>query len=186
MAARFSDNPGLQAVRLAIADWIARESLDGLPEDGLLAGVAERLVAAGLPLTRMVIGTDTLHPVIEGTVFRWDAGRGVITEKYDRVQRQVSREARSASPFFHLYETGSQILRRRLEGPHHRPGEFPVLDRVRGDGGSDYVAFLLRFGEAAAVGEDVGDLFGIRPIALVHSIGHVAHGRLQVPFSERK
>lgn len=123
---------GLDAARLALADWIARESLAGLAEEGLLAGAAARLQEAGLPLTRMVIATDTLHPVIEGVVFRWHADRGVVTEKYDRVDNPVSPEIWSASPSFHLYDTGGPTLRRRLEDPHHGPGEFPVLETSLG------------------------------------------------------
>jgi adenylate cyclase len=144
---------GLDAARLARADGIARESLAGLAEEHLLAGAAARLLEAGLELTRVVIATDTLHPVIEGVVFRWHPARGVVTEKYDRVDNPVSPESWSASPFFQLYDTGGPTLRRRLEDPHYVPGEFPVLETVRGDGGTDYLAVFLRFGDGAAVGD---------------------------------
>ena len=143
----------LAAARLALAEWIARQCLAGLTEEDLLAGVAERLVAAGLPVMRMAIGTDTLHPVIEGVVFRWQAGGGVVTEKYDRPQTPLTEEAWSTSPFFRLYKSGEPLLRRDLESPHYRAAEFPVLDELRREGGTDYVALFLRFGENAAVGD---------------------------------
>ena len=55
-----------------IIDWIVRRGLDGATrESDLLPAFCERCNAAGLPVTRALALIDTLHPVHEGTVFRW-------------------------------------------------------------------------------------------------------------------
>ena len=50
--------------RFAVAQWLARESLAGRTPEALLAGLAERLDAAGPPLLRATATLQTLDPVI--------------------------------------------------------------------------------------------------------------------------
>ena len=54
-----------------ISDWIIRRGLKGAEETDLLREFCEKCNAAGLPITRALVIIDTLHPVHEGTVFRW-------------------------------------------------------------------------------------------------------------------
>ena len=54
-----------------ISDWIIRRGLEGGQETDLLTRFSEKCNAAGLPLARALVIIDTLHPVHEGTVFRW-------------------------------------------------------------------------------------------------------------------
>ena len=143
----------LVTARLNLADWIARQSLAGQPEPELLAGLAERLVAAGIPLIRIAVGGDTLHPVAEGIGFRWRAGQAVVSEQYDRDDNLVPSEAWLRSPFNKLYETRMPMLRRRLEDPHFAPDEFPMLVEFREEGGTDYLALFIGYGERAAIGD---------------------------------
>ena len=49
-----------------VGAWVTEAGLMGMPETELLSGFCERLVAAGLPLTRAIVIIDTLHPVYEG------------------------------------------------------------------------------------------------------------------------
>src|SRR3546814_10940946 len=57
-----------------IAEWLQRTALRGVPSQELVGGLGERMIAAGIPLSRMTAMVDTLHPVHEGSVFRWIAG----------------------------------------------------------------------------------------------------------------
>jgi len=54
-----------------IADWVVRRGLEGAPATYLLPAFCEKCNAAGLVISRALVIIDTLHPVHEGTVFRW-------------------------------------------------------------------------------------------------------------------
>jgi hypothetical protein len=56
----------------ALASWIANVGLEGSAETTLIEGFCGRAVAAGLPLARAIVFVDTLHPIYEGWVFRWE------------------------------------------------------------------------------------------------------------------
>jgi BNR repeat-like domain len=48
--------------------------LAGTSETDIVSGFCERCVAAGFPLARTTVLIDTLHPVLEGRLFRWGFG----------------------------------------------------------------------------------------------------------------
>jgi adenylate cyclase len=130
--------------------WLAAAGLSGQRELNLLQGFCERVVAAGLPLGRAVLGLDTLHPVLEGRVFHWERdGAGPTESEYGRLDPDSSEEKWVQSPFHQLYETGAGMLRRRLG---NEPLEFPVLEELRQRGMTDYVAMVHRFGTEGAIG----------------------------------
>jgi adenylate cyclase len=135
---------------LPLLAWIADAGLSGRRELDLLQGFCERACAAGLPLRRAVFGVDTLHPVLEGRIFHWQAdGAAPQESEYGRTNPGASDVAWRQSPFFRLYESGAPTLRRRLPVP---PGEFPVLDELGERGMTDYVAIVNRFGADGAIG----------------------------------
>jgi adenylate cyclase len=126
-----------------VAAWLAGQ--DNVPAEAaaLLAGLCERLVAAGVPITRVSAGLSTLHPQLSGRQFIWRRdearvaaipyGRGVERSS-DYRESPVRALHRSAGP-----------LRRRLEGPE-RQLDFPLLEALAAEGATDYLAMALRFG----------------------------------------
>jgi adenylate cyclase len=141
------DNPALR-----ISRKIADAALAGAREDKLLETFCTLLVLDGVPLARAVLGADTLHPVLEGRVFEWNASAPNVRQaEYGRSADAEENERWTHSPFYALAETNSGLLRRRLAGPDARL-DFPVLEEVAARGMTDYVAMLTRFGESAAIG----------------------------------
>ena len=139
-----------QASFLPLIEWIAAAGLSGRRELDLLQGFCERMVGVGLPLSRAVIGVDTLHPVLEGRVFHWERdGAGPTQSEYGRLDPDSSDEKWLQSPFHRLYETGATTFRRRLRSEEP---EFPVLEELRQRGLTDYVAMVNRFGADGAIG----------------------------------
>ena len=53
-----------------VAKWVTEAGLTGMTELELLHGFCHRLVAEGMPVARVNIVIDTLHPIHEGRVFR--------------------------------------------------------------------------------------------------------------------
>ena len=138
-----------------IGAWVTAAGLAGATEPDLLRGFCERAVAAGLPLARAVVLIDTLHPVHEGRVFRWRRDpapdeRTVV--EYGRTS-EGSEHAESwrRSPFHHLLETGGSALRRHLA--RGDPADFPILEELRAQGQTDYLALVHRFAADGVIGE---------------------------------
>jgi adenylate cyclase len=135
---------------LPLIAWLAQAGLAGRRELELLQGFCERAVPQGLPLSRAVIGVDTLHPVLEGRVFQWQRDGAAATQsEYGRYDAESSDDKWLQSPFHRLYESGETTFRCRLS--HEQP-PFPILDELRRQDITDYVAMVHRFGDAGAIG----------------------------------
>ena len=136
-----------------IIDWIVRRGLEGSDETDLLIKFCEKCNAAGLPLARAMIIIDTLHPVHEGTVFRWrnDNVEEDATVQYGRTTEGDAAASWLRSPFYHLLQTGGEELRRRIA--FGDPIDFASVQEMRDLGYTDNVIFVRRFAEGAAIGE---------------------------------
>jgi adenylate cyclase len=142
---------------LALTQWIIGQGLSGTPETRLLAGLCERLVAGGIPLTRANISQPTLHPVIAGHLFLWRRGEGgAVEEDWARNVREAGSEY-AMTPFQHMAATRSWRLRRRLD-PADGPLEFPMLARFRYQGATDYFALGASYGDGRRLGPATGML----------------------------
>src|SRR5436190_17301566 len=130
----------------AIMGWVLDQGLAGASEPELLHGMCNRCVAAGLNLSRGVVVIDTLHPIHEGRAFRWrndGVEENVIVEYGRTAQEGEAAENWRRSVFYHLLDSNSAELRRRLS-PGASP-DFPGLETMATEGVSDFVAFLNRF-----------------------------------------
>lgn len=136
-----------------LADWLVRRGLKGTAETDLLQEFCEQCDAAGLPITRALVVIDTLHPVHEGTVFRWrnDNVEEQAAIQYGRTTEGEAAASWQRSPFYHLLQTGGEELRRRL--CCGGPDDFPSIQEVKEAGHTDYVALVYRFASDATIGE---------------------------------
>jgi adenylate cyclase len=134
---------------LPLIEWVTAAGLSGESELGLLEGFCERAAGAGLPLCRAALGIDTLHPVLEGRYFEWRRDGAPVQSGYGRLDPERSADKWLQSPFHGLYESGATSLRRRLD---IEDLEFPLLEDLRRDGMTDYLAMIHRFGTAGAIG----------------------------------
>ncbi len=138
---------------LDLTRWIAEAALAGLPDAELLREACEKAVAAGLPLHRANIGTDTLHPVLGSVGFEWHRNLGAVRSRLlDRAEEIEQTDRWLRSPFYHLLTTDSFRLRRRI-GPSGAGDEFPILRELAEQGARDYVAYVCRLGEGATIGD---------------------------------
>jgi adenylate cyclase len=111
-----------------------------------------RLVAEGLPLARAQLFIETLHPVYGGRGYYWQAVKGAtVATEYNTptTEEELARWRRSA--FYHMIETGSAVLRRRLTS--ESGDEFPFLGELHAAGMTDYFAVIDRFGRDGIIGE---------------------------------
>lgn len=130
------ESSGLQRV----LNWL----IDGARTSGtsadMIAAVCERLVDAGLPLSRFGIFIRTLHPEIFGRNFIWRQGQEVEIGTVDFEILETPEFARS--PLRIVFEQGLEV-RGRIDDPDSR--RFPFLDDLRAEGATDYIAVPMPF-----------------------------------------
>jgi len=135
-----------------IAAWIAEAGLAGRAETEIVAGFCDRMVALGLPLARAAAFIDTLHPIYEGRLFRWERGNAEATlAEYGRTIEGEQVERWRNSPFFRLLESGGSLFRRRVTADNQ--SEFAIFPELRAAAITEYLAIVHRFGAERAIGE---------------------------------
>jgi adenylate cyclase len=146
-----------QASTADLIAFLSEAGLRAFSEVDLLGGFCDRLRKAGVPVARALILIDTLHPVHEGHVFRWRregeafepvTGYGRVSDGGDAAEKWA------VSPFHHLLVSGEAELRRRLA--RGETADFPVLEELRSEGQTDYIAAIHRFAEGA-----LGEMDGV-------------------------
>ena len=162
-----------------LAAWITDTGLIGTDESDLLRGFCERAVAAGIPITRAIVIVDTLHPIYESRLFRWerDPSEAAALVEFERtVDTEARLEQWRRSPFYHLLETGGTELRRSLargdpadfaddpgparSRPHRLSGAGQSLRRQGVIGEMDCI--LSSWGTDAPAGFDDGQIDQLR------------------------
>ena len=126
-----------------IEAWLLAEGRHIPRTRDLVGALCQRLIAAGMPLWRIVLSVRTIHPQILSTVYYWvrDADSVVINRGHDIVTDPIYLN----SPFKVIHD-GAGALRRRL-ADRTPPLDFPVLEELRAQGGTDYVAMPIVFSD---------------------------------------
>jgi adenylate cyclase len=124
-----------------VVDWLTDGARSATRSEDVLRELCHRMVTAGIPLWRAAVFVNTLHPDLIGRAFIWQAGLGVKISpaKYDILETDEYRN----SPVVAVYDTGQPIRRRLADGDC--ANDFPMLDELRSEGATDYVAFPLGF-----------------------------------------
>ena len=123
-----------------ITDWLIDGARSASSPTRMMAETCERLVRAGLPLWRVGVFVRTLHPDILGHNFIWRPGAEVEVGTID-FDVQHSPQFRS-SPLAIVFRKGIEV-RGRLDDPESK--RFPILDDMRAEGVTDYIALPLLF-----------------------------------------
>ncbi len=170
----------------AVADWFTTEAtiLPDLP--ALVGALADRLVAMGVPLVRLRIGAQTLHPEIAA----WSAGWRADTQSVDgwTAQHGVTETATFInSPVQHMRQTQSGLTARLdqlLPEVDH-----PMLFELRDFGAMHYAILPVRFDQQrggylsmaiGAPGFAEADLIKLAALGHVISAGIAVHAHRQI------
>jgi adenylate cyclase len=113
----------------------------------------EKSGAAGLPVSRALMLIDTLHPIREGRVFRWraDGAEEAAVREYGPSNQGEAAEAWQRSPFFYLWQSGGEELRRRIG--FGEAADYAIIQEMKDEGHTDYVLFVQRFKAGGTIGE---------------------------------
>jgi adenylate cyclase len=125
----------------ALRRWMWGEARSYRTTRELFQELCNRLVAMGIPVERSLLSVRTIHPQIMATGYLWAAGRDVIA--VDRGHDILNDEAYLNSPFRQIHE-GKEELRRRIMDPD-TPRDLPVVEDMRREGFTDYIAYAIHF-----------------------------------------
>ena len=134
-----------------LIDWLVAAGLGSPDEQTLLDGFCGRLNEAGFGISRAYIASEILHPLHDARGFVWQA-TGSAREDYAHDAGPQRRADWRQSPLFYIVDNGLPQLRLRLDDSLE-PERFPLLERLRGEGGTDYLALARRFGRGRAFGD---------------------------------
>jgi adenylate cyclase len=129
----------------AAVDWLIDGARSAPLPQQVLAQLCDRLVACGIPLWRVAVFVNTLHPQIIGRRFVWRPGAEVeiLEGRFGLFDTPEFRE----NPVARVYAT-RKAIRRRLADPGC-PMDFPILQELRAEGVTDYLASPLFFTDGA-------------------------------------
>ncbi|WP_445682663.1 adenylate/guanylate cyclase domain-containing protein [Radicibacter daui] len=147
----------------ALTEWLVDQSLSTPALDQVVAGTCERLYAAGVPISRVMLGYRTLHPMLRARSFVWERGKEIesfdhrhfadgedsrLDKPLDKPGDNKSTDDRAVwarSPMSYILEHKVPMLRRRLTGPE-KMLDFLVLEELAEDGHTDYLAIATELG----------------------------------------
>ncbi|MDH3233892.1 MAG: DUF427 domain-containing protein [Alphaproteobacteria bacterium] len=144
-----SDRPlpeaeGAQIGGSPLIDWLMKQAwLCGTPAE-LTEQFAQRLLMIGMPLWRFNVNIWTLHPELAGQRFNWSREGDTVVES-DTPHGLLQTPAYLNSPV-HFVSEGLGGVRQRLD-IDDQEFQFPILEELRANGGTDYVAMPLPFSD---------------------------------------
>lgn len=138
------EQPGYASASGPVIDWLLREAGFIPTPEALTAALGEKLREQGVHVTRISVMIWSLHPLIAGKNYVWEAAKPAVStfapsyEIYDH-------PAFVNSPLRHVSE-GLGGVRQRL-GSDYEENSFPIMEDLRAQGATDYVAMPLPFSD---------------------------------------
>ncbi|MDA0231035.1 MAG: hypothetical protein O3B21_12710 [Proteobacteria bacterium] len=137
----------------ALERWVVQQGLQGNSADGVFEGFCAQLTAGGIQIQR---GLSAMR-VLQGFGLVWRRGvDGVAEETY--ASTNASADAWERSPLKVMVDDGEPELRRRILGPE-AGDEFPLLEKFRQEGATDYFGMICGFAIEAANEQRFGVVF---------------------------
>jgi adenylate cyclase len=127
-----------------LVDWLLNEGWNIASPRELVGQLGERMVDIGIPVYRIRVNIRTLHPQFVGTVYAWQRGAEEVTE-VSPSHAIVQEERYLKSPYAAIFQ-GAGGMRRRLDVADVDL-DFPILEELRDEGATDYVAMPLVFSD---------------------------------------
>lgn len=125
-----------------MVDWLMREASWCKTPEELTKKIAEKLLEDGVAVSRMSVMIWSLHPMIAGRNFVWSKEDGDV-KSYAPSYDIFTAPGFVNSPLRHV-ASGLGGVRQRLD-IDEREFEFPILDDLKAEGATDYVAMPMPF-----------------------------------------
>ena len=113
----------------------------------IVRGYCDRLLAMGVPLSRVRIGQSYANPLLSAWGIVWTPDR---TKRYNVAAEVLETPAWQGSPFEHVVTTRRPV-RQRLKGVD-LSGAHPVYAELAQSGATDFLAMPLEYGDGTVQG----------------------------------
>ncbi|MBL6946570.1 MAG: adenylate/guanylate cyclase domain-containing protein [Rhodospirillales bacterium] len=139
-----SANTGEKTTANPLVDWILDEGWKLSDPKAFTKQFADKAVALGLPICRIRTTLRILHPQVIANSYTWESKTGTVTE-YSPPHSVLQTDLFLKSPYAEIFE-GAGAIRRRLDLPEIKL-EYPILQELRDEGATDYVAMPVVFSD---------------------------------------
>lgn len=129
-----------------ITHWLLTEVRLSIGSRDVDQDIVDRLIEAGLPLSRYTTGVPSLHPQVDSFSVLWERGKGTTLRQF-RESTEVATQLQR-SPIIIAYQEGKS-RRYRLEGPA-TDGEYELLGEFRKAGMTDYFVLALPMSDGSS------------------------------------
>jgi adenylate cyclase len=132
-------------LRSTIVDWLIGPARQSAGPEAIVGGLAERLLAAGIPLLRVRIGQSVANPLISAWGVIWSRESG--PQDYTIPRGMLATGSYKGSPFEHVITTRTSFhhsLENLVAGVDH-----PVLFELAEGGSTDYLAVPIAYGDGS-------------------------------------
>jgi adenylate cyclase len=131
-------------------EWLMAQALKDADLESIVRGCCERLAGAGLPIARVFFSFSMLHPLYRAMGYAWRRGQGLKVDAYRHMPSSTPADRFLRSPFYYLMKHDLDHLRRRIDTGATL--DFPILDDLREEGMTDYLAFASSFANGKGQG----------------------------------
>ena len=122
-------DPMLLPKALAIRDWLLTEAAQLADPGQILPGFAERLIALGIPIDRIMSVIDLLHSEYAGVGRIWTKEEGTTSRFFPHGPNR--ERVYNESPFAHVHRTRDWLLLDLAQTPDERFNIIPDLKAAR-------------------------------------------------------
>jgi adenylate cyclase len=127
-----------------LVNWLMMEAWKVTSTNRLLAEVCRHLTGDGMPIWRMRCLIRTLHPQVIGKSYTWHPNQELAGE-FSAPLEILGTPAYLNNPFAQIVEGAGTIHRKLTDGDDEL--DFPILEQLREEGGTDYVAMPVPFSD---------------------------------------
>lgn len=168
-----------------LVDWLLSEAWDATTSRELTRRFVSRLNECGMDIVHINVVIQTLHPLLAAISYRWTPAQDEII-KFEASHDTVGSDQFQNSPLAPIFE-GAGGVRRKIDSESAK--EFEILDALKKEGATDYVAMPIRFSDgqinAVTLATDAPDGFSTENLGYVHEILPMLSRLYEVHAKER-
>ena len=127
-----------------LVQWLWDEGWTVASLPALSRGLGRAMVAAGIPVMRLQLTLRAMHPQLAGLSHSWRRDGDTVEEFWPPLS-VPQEDTFLKSPYALLFQ-GAGAVRRRLDVAG-AVRDFPVLEKLRAEGATDYVALPMMFSD---------------------------------------
>lgn len=132
------------SISAPLVDWLLRQAPFLATPEEFTTALADQLLVNGIAVSRISVMMWSLHPSIAGQHYIWHKGQDELTTMQPSYEI-FDHPAFVNSPLYHVSQ-GRGGVRQKI-GVDYEDNSFPIIEDLRKEGATDYVAMPLFFSD---------------------------------------